>query len=225
MSRRRGNGPRPKVKKGMFTRLLKYVLKFYKKELAIVVVCLLVASLSGVSMSVFMQRLIDECITPGLELGWDAVLPKVISVLGLLACIYALGVTCSFIQTRTMCYVSQGSLKHLRDDMFEHMETLPIKYFDTHAHGDIMSNYTNDTDAIRQLIGQSLPNLFNSIVTIVSLVFVMLYYSLWLSLLVGFAIVIIINLVKIFGGKSAKFMVAQQKSLAQTEGFIEEMMT
>lgn len=225
MSRRRGMGPRPKVKKGTFTRLLKYVLKFFKKEIAIVIICLLTACLSNVSMSVFMQRLIDECITPGLQFGWDAVVPNVISVLGLLGLIYIVGVITAFLQTRIMATVSQGTLKHLRDDMFEHMETLPIKYFDTHAHGDIMSSYTNDTDAIRQVIGQSMPNLFTSIITIVSLAAVMLYYSLWLSLLVAVAIFIITKMVGIFGGRSAKYMVAQQKSLAKEEGFIEEMMT
>ncbi|MCF0110544.1 MAG: ABC transporter ATP-binding protein [Erysipelotrichaceae bacterium] len=225
MPPRKNLGPRPKVKKGVLKRTAQYLLEHFGKELAIVFVCLLLSSISSVSMSVFMKKLIDECITPGLESGWDSVVGHVLEVLGMLAVIYAVGIVCSFVHGRLMAVVSQGTLKAMRDDMFDHMQTLPIKYFDTHAHGDIMSTYTNDTDAIRQMIGQTLPSLVTSAISIVSLAAVMMYYSIWLTLLVAVAIFIITKTVGFFGGRSAKYMVAQQKSLAKEEGFIEEMMS
>ncbi|MBQ7635764.1 MAG: ABC transporter ATP-binding protein [Lachnospiraceae bacterium] len=218
-------GPRPQIKKGVFTRLLKTVFGYYGPQLAVVGVCLLLAAVSQISMSVFMKKLIDDCITPGIQNGWDAVAENTIKLICVLACIYMLGVICSFIYTRIMAVVCQGSLKKFRDAMFDKMQTLPIKYFDTHAHGDIMSTYTNDTDAVRQLIGQSLPSLFSSIIMIAGLVFVMMYFSIWLFLMVLFALFIIGKAGAHFGGKSGKYMVGRQKSLAKEEGFVEEMMT
>ena len=135
-----------------------------------------------------------------------------------------MGVVAAFIYTRIMAVVTQGTLKHFRVDMFDRMESLPIKYFDTHAHGDIMSTYTNDTDAIRQMIGQSLPQLFQAALTMISIVFLMLYYSVWLTLVVFAFALIMLGITKKFGGTSSKYMVEQQKSLAEEEGFIEEIM-
>ncbi len=217
--------PGVQIKKGTFGRLLKFVFSNYKGRYLIVLICLLIASLSSVAMSVFMRKLIDECITPGLTEGWEAVLPNVIRVLTVLGVIYIIGVISNFIQTRTMATVTQGSLKKLRDSMFDNMQTLPIKYFDTHAHGDIMSTYTNDTDATRQMIGQTIPSIFTSTISIVSLVAVMLSYSVWMFLLVVLAIFMVLKVTGYFGGRSGKFMVAQQQSLAKEEGFIEEMMS
>ncbi len=218
-------GPRPKIKKGVFKRLLKTVFSYYGPLLAVVMICLLISAVSQISMSVFMQRLIDDCIIPGVKSGWDTVAARTLSIIAVLASIYALGIICSFVYTRIMAVVCQGSLKRLRDSMFDKMQTLPIKYFDTHAHGDIMSTYTNDTDAVRQLIGQSLPSLFSSIIMIIGLMAVMLNYSIWLFLMVIFAIFIIGRAGAHFGGKSGKYMVGRQQSLAKEEGFIEEMMT
>ncbi len=218
-------GPRPKLKKGIFGRLIKTIFGYYPVHLTVVAVCLLISAVSSISMSVFMQRLIDDSIIPGLKEGWEAVAAKVLGTIALLACVYAIGVLCSFIYTRIMAIVCQGTLKRFRDSMFDKMQTLPIKYFDTHAHGDIMSTYTNDADAVRQIIGQSMPSLFSSIISIFGLVVVMLSYSLWLFLLVMVALFIIGKAGAYFGGKSGKYMVGRQKSLAKEEGFIEEMMT
>ena len=218
-------GPRPKIKKGVFKRLIKTIFGYYRIHLIVVAICLLISAVSSISMSIFMKRLIDECIMPGVTSGWEAVAKDTLKVIGTLACVYAIGVICSFIYTRIMAVVCQGTLKRFRDAMFDKMQTLPIKYFDTHAHGDIMSTYTNDADAVRQIIGQSMPSLFSSIISIVGLVFVMLYYSLWMFLLVIVALFIIGKAGAYFGGKSGKYMVGRQKSLAKEEGFIEEMMT
>ncbi len=222
---RRPMGPAPKVKKGTFTRLIKFVLKRYKIHILVVAICLIISSLSSVAMSIFMRRLIDECITPGLTKGWDAIVPNVLSVLGTLACVYLVGILCSFIYTRIGAIITQGTLKDLRDEMFDNMQTLPIKFFDTHAHGDIMSTYTNDTDATRQLIGGTLPQMITSVITILSLVGVMLSYSVWMFIIVCLAVFLTVKATSFFGGKSGKFMVSQQRSLAKEEGFIEEMMT
>ena len=122
-----------------------------------------------------------------------------------------------------MATVTQGTLKHLRVDMFDKMQSLPIKYFDTHAHGDIMSTYTNDTDAIRQLIGQSLPMVFQSSLTITVMFLMMIYYSVWMTIIVCLFSALMLTITKKFGGASSRYMMAQQRSLAKEEGFIEEM--
>ena len=213
-----------KPKNNTFSRLIQYIMKFYKVQIIIVVICIIVSSIASVVATAFLQRLIDECITPGISDGLASVWSNLCSILLTMAVIYVLGIICSFTYSRIMAIVGQGTLKHLRIDMFNNMQTLPIKYFDTHAHGDIMSTYTNDTDAIRQLIGQSLPSLIQSILTIVSIFIMMLYYSVWLTLVVVVFVVIMLKITGSMGGASAKFMMAQQKSLAKEEGFIEEMM-
>lgn len=154
----------------------------------------------------------------------DAVWGRLVSILFTMGVIYIMGILASFTYTRIMAVVTQGTLKYFRIDMFDRMETLPIKYFDTHAHGDIMSTNTNDTDAIRQMIGQSLPQLFQAGLTMVSIVFLMLYYSVWLTLVVFAFAIVMLQVTKIFGGASSRYMVEQQKSLAEEEGFIEEIM-
>jgi len=219
----RPKGPMPKIKKGVIGRLLKYIFAKYKVRLIAVTVCIILSSIGSVAMSVFMQKLIDNVITPGLSSGWAAVSSTAFAVLGTLAVLYIIGVLASFTYTRIMATVTQGTLKSLRDDMFEKMQTLPIKYFDTNAHGDIMSTYTNDADAIRQTIGMALPNFITSILSIIVLFFVMLYYSVWLTLIAVFALLSMVAITAFFGSRSGKFMVAQQKSLAKEEGFIEEM--
>ncbi len=220
-----------KVKKGTGKRLLKYVFNGNVFKLIVVMICLVINSVASAGMNVVMQRMVDEVITPGLlvALGgneaWASVLGNMIRLMVLMGTIFGVGVLCGFIYTRLMAIITQRTLKRLRDDMFDNMQTLPIKYFDTHAHGDIMSNYTNDTDATRQMIGQSIPNIFVALISMVSVVGIMLYYSIWMTLVGGIAIFLMSKLTGKFGKRSSKYMISQQKSLAAVEGFTEEMIT
>ena len=226
----RGMGmPAGAVKKGTMSRLIKYVFKYYKGSLIAVFICILLSSVGGLVSTVFMQQLVDEVITPGVQAGGGSeglkvVMSKLIGLIVMMSSIYVVALLASFIYNRIMAVVTQGVLNHFREDMFNKMESLPIKYFDTHAHGDIMSTYTNDTDAARQLVGQSLPTLFSSALALLMAICVMLYYSLWLTIVVAGCSVIMLLVVKRIGGNSSKFMVAQQRSLAVEEGFVEEMM-
>lgn len=220
-----GNGPqRPKAKKGTFLRLIRYLLAHYRIQLIVVVCCIIVSSVAGSIATVFMQRLIDEVITPGITGGMASVEKQFVNILTTMAVIYVLGIVCSLTYTRIMAVVTQGTLKSFRNDMFDRMQDLPIKFFDTHAHGDIMSTYTNDTDAVRQLIGQSLPMMVQSLLQLTVMVCMMLYYSIWLTLIVFLFCILLVTLSKKFAGNSAKYMMAQQRSLAKEEGYIEEMM-
>ncbi len=219
--------PKGAIKKGTLGRLLKMAFKYYKWRLILVFACIIISSVGSLVSSVYMQMLVDNVITPALDngLGMTAALKgELIGLIALMAIVYTLVTLTSFIYTRTMATVTQGMLYHFREEMFSKMQTLPIKYFDTHAHGEIMSTYTNDTDATRQLIGQSLPTLFSSSLTLITSVIIMLTYSFWLSLVVLLSTFAMTFVVKKIGGRSAKFMVSQQTSLAQEEGFVEEMM-
>ena len=216
--------PRPRGKKGSLGRLIKYLFKNYTFALIVVIICIIASALASTVATVIMQRLIDECIVPGITSGLQAVWKNMLTILATMAVIYIVGLVCSFIYPRIMAVVTQGTLRDLRDDMFNKMQTLPIKYFDTNSHGDIMSTYTNDTDAIRMLIGQSIPSIIQSTLTIVSMFVMMLRFSIPLTLVVCIFIFIMTLVTKKFGGNSARFMVAQQKSLAKEEGFIEEML-
>jgi ATP-binding cassette subfamily B multidrug efflux pump len=212
------------AKKGTGRRLLAYISQHYRGRLIIVLICIIFAGVSTTAAAVFLQRLIDDCITPGLKNGMSSVAGKLVLNITAMGVIYAIGVISAFIYTRIMATVTQGTLKNLRDDMFNHMESLPIKYFDTHAHGDIMSTYTNDTDAIRQLIGQSAPMIFQSMLTIAAIIVMMLSYSFWLSLITAVFIFLILYVSKKYSTHSARYMMKQQKSLAREEGFVEEML-
>ncbi len=211
-------------KDNTFGRLIGYIFKHYAPQLIVTIICIIIAALASVIATIFLQRIIDEVITPAMGIGMDSVWSKFIGIIITMGVIYILGVIASFTYTRLMANVTQGTLMHLRNDMFERMQTLPIKYFDTNAHGDIMSTYTNDTDAIRQLIGQSLPQLFQSGLTIAGIIIMMCFYSIWLTVVVGVFIFLMTRVVKNFGGNSAKYMMAQQRTLAKEEGFVEEMM-
>lgn len=211
-------------KQHSFGRLVRYLFSHYKIQLMVTLICIVISSFSSSIATIFIQRLIDECITPGLNQGFEAVSGKFTSILLTMAIIYIFGAIASFIYNQIMAFVTQGTLRNLRNDMFDNMQTLPVKYFDTHTHGDVMSTYTNDTDAIRQLIGQSLPTLFQSALTITVMFLTMLYYSIWLTLVVMLVIFLMLKITKKLGGVTAAFMIQQQKSLAKEEGFIEEMM-
>ncbi len=223
----RGRGmpvPKGAIKKGTLSRLFKTVLKYYKWQLLIVLVCIFLNSLGSLVSSVFVQSIVDDVIEPGVANGYGAVAGTLIGLVITMGSIYLVVVVAGFFWHRIMATITQGMLYHLRTDMFAKMQTLPIKYFDTHAHGEIMSSYTNDTDATRQLIGQSLPTLLSSSITLIVSIGFMLWNSLWLFAVVLAATVAMSLVVKIIGGNSAKYMVSQQHSLAAEEGFVEEMM-
>ncbi len=225
----RGRGmpvPKGSIKKGTLGRLLKTIFKYYKWRVLVVLFCILFSSVGGLVSSVYMQMLVDEVITPAIAQGsFTSELQSVLlGLIMMMAVVYGLVILCSFLYTRIMATVTQGMLYHLRTDMFQKMQSLPIKYFDTHAHGEIMSTYTNDTDATRQLIGQSIPTILSNSLTLIVSMALMLSYSFWLSLVVLFCTVIMFVVVKKIGGNSAKYMVSQQTSLAVEEGFVEEMM-
>lgn len=211
-------------KQHSFGRLVRYLFSHYKFQLIITLICIVISSFSSSIATIFIQRLIDECITPGMSQGFEAIAGKFTSILLTMGFIYICGTIASIIYNQIMAIVTQGTLRNLRNDMFDKMQTLPVKYFDTHVHGDIMSTYTNDTDAIRQLIGQSLPTLFQSALTITVMFLTMLYYSIWLTLVVMIVIFLMLKITKKLGSITAAFMIQQQKSLAKEEGFIEEMM-
>ena len=225
----RGRGmpvPKGAIKKGTLPRLIKTVFKYYKWQMIVAFVCIFFNAMGSLVSSVFMQSLIDEVITPAIKenLGYDGVRLKLITLVISMASAYMIVILAGFFYNRIMAVVTQGMLYHLREDMFAKMQTLPIKYFDTHAHGEIMSTYTNDTDATRQLIGQSLPTLLSSSLTLIVSIALMVWYSLWLFFVVVVCTFAMTIVVKKIGGNSAKYMVAQQHSLAEEEGFVEEMM-
>lgn len=223
----RGRGmpvPKGAIKKGTLPRLLKTLVKYYKWWLLVVVVCIVINSTGSLVVSVFLQTLIDEIIPVGVEQGFAAIAGRLGGLIGFMAGAYAVIVTAAFTYNRLMATITQGMLYHLREEMFAKMQTLPIKYFDTHAHGEIMSTYTNDTDATRQLIGQSIPSLITNSFTLIFSVALMLWYSVWLSLVVAATTFTMTFIIKRIGGNSAKYMVARQRSLAKEEGFVEEMM-
>lgn len=204
---------------------MQYLMLHYKGRLFTVMACIVISSCASVIATVFLQRLIDECITPGITEGMDAVWTKLVGLLATMAAVYVLGVAAAFIYTRVMATVTQGTLKNMRNDMFSRMQTLPIRYFDSNSHGDIMSTYTNDTDALRQLIGQSMPLLLQSSLTVLAMFTMMLCYSVWLTAAVCVFLVLMLFITNKVGGASSRFMIAQQDSLAREEGFVEEMMS
>ncbi|MDE6614837.1 MAG: ABC transporter ATP-binding protein [Clostridia bacterium] len=205
-------------------RLLKFMFKYYKIQLIVVAICIMLNSMAAISSSIFLKVIISDVIEPGLAGGWESVKTKLFTIISLMAGIYVVGLICSFVYNRLMAYVTQGFLYHLRRDMFERMQSLPIKYFDTHTHGDVMSCYTNDTDAIRQMISQSLPQAYASLVAMITLIVTMLAMSIWLTLVVLLGVVVMLMVTKTIGGRSAKHFIRQQMSIGKTEGFVEEMM-
>ncbi len=217
--------PRPKVPNPwkLLKRMLGYVFKYYGIQFLIVVICIFVTVYSSVQGTLFIQQLIDEYILPMIGNGNPDFAPLAAAI-GRVAFFYILGVIAAFINARLMIYVSQGTLKRIRDELFEHMESLPIRYFDTHAHGDIMSIYTNDTDTLRQMISQSIPQLLNSVITIVSVLISMIILSVPLTVLTLVMVAVMLGATKYLAGFSGRFFAAQQKDLGKVNGYIEEMM-
>ena len=220
MNNANGSGIRP----GTFKRLMAYLFSHYRVHLITVIICIIVTAVASVGQTVYIQILIDQCILPGVESGMDSVWPQMRSIFTSMAVIYAVGVLASLIYTRIMATVTQGTLKNFRVDMFTRMQTLPVKYFDTHAHGDIMSTYTNDTDAIRMMVSQSMPMLVQSILTILVMIIMMTRFSIPMFVVVCLFVAGMLTVTKKFGGMSSKYMMFQQRSLAAEEGFVEEMM-
>ena len=205
-------------------RLIAYVYRLFSFRLFIVAICIIISAVSNVIVNAFMADLIDKIILPGMNNGLQSVYKDLVRIITIMIVVDVLGLLSTTIYPQIMARVGQGTIKSLRDDMFDNMETLPIRYFDSHTHGEIMSAYTNDVDTIRMLVGQSLPQLLQSIMSISAILFSMFRYSLWLTIVVALVIGVMFKITGSFGGRSAKFMVAQQKSLAKEEGFIEEMM-
>ena len=215
-------GPKAKNAKGTITRLFKYLFKYYKSYLVIVGICIVLSAVSGTVSSLFLNQLV-LIITEGLKVGYSAVYAKLLRIILMMIGFYLVGIVSAFVYTRLMAIVTQGFLNKMRQNMFGSMQTLPIKYFDTNTHGDIMSHYTNDIDTLRQLISQSIPQLFSSVLTIVALLFYMLYLSVWMTVLVFLEVIAMMQVTKKVGGNSAKYFVKQQKSIGAVEGYIEEM--
>jgi len=218
------NTAKPEMKLSMpaVKRLLSY-LKQYKTVLAVVTVCILLSAGATASAALFLQVLIDRYIMPLLAQS-TPVFTGLLQVLIFMAAIYGTGVLCSWIYNRLMIKVAQRTLKRIRDEMFSKMQRFPLRYFDTHTHGDIMSRYTNDTDTLRQMITQSMPQLVSSMCTVVTVFFAMLYQSVYLTIIVVASIFSILKVIKFVAKKSGFYFVRQQETLGQLNGYVEEMM-
>ncbi|MDE7059477.1 MAG: ABC transporter ATP-binding protein/permease [Lachnospiraceae bacterium] len=221
--RRMQGGPKSKNPKKTLKRLFGILWKDYKLSIVVVIISIAISSLTGVIGNLFLQRLIDDYILPFLGESNPSFAPLLHALL-VMAGIYYIGTVATFLYARIMISVTQGVLKEIRDKMFAHMEKLPIKYFDTHVHGDIMSCYTNDTDTLRQMISQSIPQMMSSSITIVSTFVSMLILSVPLTLLIVLMVVCMVYVVRFIGGRSGMYFIRQQKSLGALNGYIEEMM-
>ncbi len=202
-------------------RLMSYVAR-YRLRLLLVVLCIILSAVASVLSSTFIGVLIDDYISP-LLLQAEPVFTGLARALGVMVCVYVVGMVSGYFYNRLMVNVAQGVLKNVRDEMFAHMQTLPIRYFDTHSHGEVMSHFTNDTDTLRQMIAQALPQVLSSVVSLVAVVCAMLSLSLWLTLFVLAFAVLMLYITKRVSAQSGKYFVKQQQSLADVNGYIEEM--
>ncbi len=205
-------------------RLIKTLFEFYPVMMPVVIGCILFNAVVSSIPSVFMQNIIAVVEQNWQSGDWSAVSEQILRLVSILITFYVLSLIAGFAFNQMMAVITQGFLMKLREKMFSTMEKLPIRYFDTHNHGDIMSYYTNDIDTLRQMISQSIPQLMISTVTVITVLCIMLYYSLWLTLLILCGVVVMLLATKKVGGSSARFFLAQQKTIGKTEGFIEEMM-
>ena len=217
-------GGRPRVqrfKPGTIKRLLSYMAQ-YKAQLIFVVVCIILSAAAGAASSLFLQKLIDSYIVPLLG-NPNPVYTDLFKAILLMGTIYVIGILATLFYNRVMVVVEQGTLKKIRDEMFTHMQSLPIRYFDTHTHGDVMSRYTNDTDTLRQAISQSLPQMFSSLMSVAAAFFSMLYLSVELTAFVVLFTFVLMKVIKVLVGRSGTFFMRQQQSLGDVNGYIEEM--
>ncbi len=218
-------GPRPKLENPgkIFKRIMGYVMRDYWKQYLLVVICILVTVFASTQGTMFMKTLIDSYIAPligGANPDFTPLLHAIMRV----ACFYIAGIVASFVQARVMVYVTQGTMRNLRNDMFEKMESLPIKYFDTHAHGDIMSMYTNDIDTLRQMVSQSIPQLINSVITVVTVLVCMFMLDVPLTFVTLAMVGVMLVATKKVGGLSSRYFLSQQKAIGELNGYVEEMM-
>lgn len=218
-------GPKPKIKNPgkLFARLMGFIFKKYLPACIIVVICIFISVLANVQGTMFTKNLIDDYIVPLLKTGNPDYGP-LLAAMGRVAVFYGIGVISTFAYSKIMIYVSQGTIKNLRVELFSHMQDLPIRYFDSHAHGDIMSIYTNDIDTLRQLISQSLPQILNSAITVVSVFVSMVILNIPLTILTIVMVIVTTVVTKKFAGFSSRYFLAQQRDLGKVNGFIEEML-
>ena len=218
-------GPKPKIKNPgkLFARLMGFIFKKYLPACIIVVICIFVSVLANVQGTMFTKNLIDDYIVPLLKTKTPDYGP-LLAAMGRVAVFYGIGVISTFAYSKIMIYVSQGTIKNLRVELFSHMQDLPIRYFDSHAHGDIMSIYTNDIDTLRQLISQSLPQILNSAITVVSVFVSMVILNIPLTVLTIVMVIVTTVVTKKFAGFSSRYFLAQQRDLGKVNGFIEEML-
>ncbi len=224
--RRMAGRPRPKVENPglLFKRIMSYVFKYYGVHMIVVLVCIVLSVFANVQGTMFTRTLIDSYITPMIGQPNPDFGP-LLGAMARVACFYGVGIAAAFTQQVVMAHVNQGTLKRLREDLFDHMQSLPIKYFDTHSHGDIMSVYTNDIDTLRQMISQSMPQLFNSAITIVSILSMMLVLSVPLTILTLVMVALMLFVTMQVTKRSGSNFIAQQKNIGKLNGFIEETMT
>lgn len=209
---------------GTVRRLFKMLHGFYPVLLPVIIVLILINAVISALPSIFIQKVVSvlqDCWQQGLP--WSEARPQIMKLVILLASLYACSLIAGVIYNQLMAVFTQGSLAKTRNKMFAHMQELPVRYFDTHKHGDVMSYYTNDVEALRQMISQSFPQLLISLVTVVTILFIMFYYSVWMALVIIAGSVVALTITKKIGGRSARYFIAQQKSVAQTEGVVEEM--
>ena len=219
------NAPRQGLKKGVLGRILKMLFKFYPVLVPVTIFCIVFSAVASAIPAVFLQKVI-AVITEYVSIGgtWEAASAEIIPKVMLLICFYVLSIVSITLYSQLMAYITQGFLYKMRAKMFNGMQDLPIGYFDTHKHGDIMSHYTNDIDTLRQLVSQSLPTLVQCSVIIVSVLAIMLWYSVWLTLIVAAGVVLMTFLSKKIGGGSAKYFIAMQRAIGNQEGYVQETM-
>ncbi len=217
-------GPRKKLDFKILTRVIKLLFKFYPKLLPLIIACILFSAVTAAIPSLFTQSIIENIEVWMVSGDWESakaeIIPKVLLLIG----IYVVSITAIIVQTQLMAYLTQGFLSKMRCSMFNGMQNLPVKYFDTNKHGDIMSHYTNDIDTLRQLISQTFPALLNSCVIVVAVLFIMLYFSIPMTILVLSGVTLMMLISGKIGGGSAKYFVRQQRALGRTEGYVQEIM-
>ena len=219
------NGKRKKMSFSSLKRLIKMLYGYYPVLLPVIIACVIFSAITASVPAIFQQQVlqsIQKWITSG---DWNSAKQEILPKIIFLGSLYCVSLICVIVQSQLIAIITQGFLGKMRKSMFNGMQNLPIKYFDTHKHGDIMSFYTNDIDAIRQLISQSIPAILQASIVVVSVFCIMMWYSIWMTLVVIFGVVVLFFVTKKVGGGSAKFFIRQQKSIAKTEGFVQEMMS
>lgn len=215
---------RPKAKKGVFGRVIKLLFKYYPVMVPLTLFCILFSAVAAAIPDVLIQKVIEIINNYSASRDWAAASGSLVPMMIFLIIMYIVALAATALYTQLMAYITQGFLSKMRCSMFNGMQNLPIKYFDTNKHGDIMSHYTNDIDTLRQLISQALPSLIRAGAVVISVFFVMLYYSLWMTLVLLVGVAAMMFVAKKIGGGSAKYFIRQQKSLGREEGFVQEMM-